>query len=321
MSKVVTVVGATGMQGGSVVRALLSTNNYTIRAITRNRNTDKAKALLSQGVDVVEADMNNMESLRAAFAGSSAIYAVTNFFDVFAEVGVAKSLDIEVKQGINLAKAAAATASLQHYIWSTLPNSHRLSDGKVIVPHYEGKNQVDDYIRAVPALFNNTTFLWVTFYAANINYPWYMPFTIPNSNPAKVYSVWATPAWVPIKMVGDGAVNVGLFVKSILEQPQKTLPSKFVLAATDDMTAGELAAAWAHLQGKESVYLEVDKETYYNMWPIWGEEMDISHMYWELMKDQSFSGESVLTKDDLGVTGLVDTKTAFAKMQADTAGT
>jgi len=148
-----------------------------------------------------------------------------------------------------------------------------------------------------------------------------MPFTIPNSNPAKVCSVWATLAWVPIKLVGDGAVNVGLFVKSILEQPQKTLPGKFVLAATDGMTAGEPAAAWAHLQGKESVYLEVDKGTYYNKWPIWGEDMDISHMYWELMKDQSFSGESVLTKDDLGVTGLVDTNAAFAKMQVDTVGT
>ena len=51
---------------------------------------------------------------------------------------------------------------------------------------------------------------------------------------------------------------------------------------------------------------------------MWGEDMDLSHMYWELMKDQSFTatGESILTKDDLGVTGLVDTKAAFAKMQA-----
>jgi hypothetical protein len=168
------------MQGGSVVQGLLSTKNYNIRAITRNLKSDKAKALLAQGVDVVEADMNNVE--------------------------------IEVKQGINLAKAAAATASLQHYIWSTLPNSRRVSDGKVIVPHYEGKNQVDDYIRANPALFNKTTFLWITFYAANINYPWEMPFSIPNSNPTKVYTVRATPSWVPIKLVGDGAVNVGLFV-------------------------------------------------------------------------------------------------------------
>jgi hypothetical protein len=265
MSKIVTVVGATGMQGGSVVQGLLSTKSYTIHAITGNRKSDKAKALFAQGVDVVEADMNNVESLQVAFIGAYAVYGVTNFFDVFPEVGKAKSVEIEVKQGINLAKAAAATASLQHYIWSTLPNSRRVSDGKVIVPHYEGKNQVDNYIRANPALFNKTTFLWITFYAANINYPWYMPFSIPNSNPTKVYTVWATPSWVPIKLVGDGAVNVSLFVKSILEQPQKTLPGKFVLAATDDMTAGELASAWSHVAGKEAVYLQVDKETYYNM--------------------------------------------------------
>jgi hypothetical protein len=119
-------------------------------------------------------------------------------------------------------------------------------------------------------------------------------------------------------LVGDGTVNVGLFVKSILEQPQKTLPGKIVLAATDDMTAGEIAAAWAQLEGKEAVYLQVDKDTYYNMWPMWGEDMDLAHMYWEFMKEQTFTaaGESILTKDDLGVTGLVDTKAAFAKMQA-----
>jgi hypothetical protein len=255
MSKVVTVVGATGVQGGSVVQGLLSTKDFTVRAITRNRKSDEAKSLLAQGVDVVEADINDVESLQAAFAGSYAIYSMTNFFEAFPKVGMAKGIEIEAKQGINLAKAAAATASLQHYIWSTLPNSRCVSAGKVIVPHYEGKNQVDDYIRANPALFNKTTFLWVTFYTANINYPWYMPFAIPNFDPTKVYTVWATPAWVPIMLIGDGTVNVGLFVKSILEQPQKSLPGKFVLAATDDMTAGEIAAAWAQLEGKEAVYL------------------------------------------------------------------
>jgi hypothetical protein len=161
-----------------------------------------------------------------------------------------------------LAKAAAATASLQHYIWSTLPNSRRVSAGKAIVPHYEGKNKVDEYIKTDLALFHKTTFLWVTFYAANINYPWYMPFNIPNSDPSRVYTVWATPAWVPIKLIADGTTNVGLFVKSILDQPEKTLPGRFVLAATGDMTAAELTATWAHLQGKEAVTLQVDKETY-----------------------------------------------------------
>jgi hypothetical protein len=316
MSKIVTVVGATGMQGGSVVQSLLHAKDYAIRAITRSRQSDKAKALLAQGVEVVEADINDLESLKAAFAGSYAIFAVTNFFEALPTLGKVKAGEIEVQQGINLAKAAAATSSLRHYIWSSLPNSRRVSDGQVTVPYYESKNKVDDYIKADSALFNKTTFLWVTFYAANINYPWYMPFSIPGSDPAKVYTVWATPASIPIKLVGDGAVNVGLFVKSILEQPGKTLPGKFVLAATDEMTAEEFTAAWARQEGKEAVTLQVDKETYSNMWPVWGEVMDLSHMYWEVMKDKTYSGEeNILTKDDLNVKGLVDTKAAFAKMR------
>jgi hypothetical protein len=316
MSKIVTVVGATGTQGGSVVQSLLQTKDYTLRAVTRNRKSDGAQALLAQGVDIVEADLNDLQSLQAAFTGSYAIYSVTNFFEAFPKTGDTKAIEIEVKQGINLAKAAAATTSLQHYIWSTLPNSRRVSNGKVIVPHYEAKNQVDDFIKATPELFNKTTFLWVTFYSGNINYPWYKPFPVPNSNPAKLYIVWATPANVPMKLIGDESVNVGLFVKAILEQPQKTLPGKFVLAASDDMTAEELMSAWAQLEDKGLVFLQVGKNVYYDMWPIWGEIMDKSHQYWELMKDLSFTGESVLTKDDLGVTGLVNTKAAFAKIQA-----
>jgi hypothetical protein len=66
---------------------------------------------------------------------------------------------------------------------------------------------------------------------------------------------------------------VGLFVKSILDQTEKTLLGKFVLAATDEMTAQELIVAWAHLEGKEAVVLQVDKLTYYNMWPLWGEDV------------------------------------------------
>jgi len=317
MSKIVTVVGATGMQGGSVVRSLLSATEFSVRGITRNRESDAAKALLAQGVDVVEADINDVESLQAAFAGSYAIYAVTNFFEALPKVGAVKSIEIEVQQGINLAKAAAATTSLQHYVWSTLPNSRRVSNGKVIVPYYESKNRVDDYIKKDPTLYCKTTFLWVSFYAANINYPWYMPFTVPNSDPRKVYSMWATPADVPIKLSGDATVNVGLFVRAILEQPEKTLPSTAVLVATDDMTAESLAGEWARLQGKEAVYVPVDKVTYYDMWPVWGPVMDKSHSYWELMREQTYTGEAVvLTKDDLGVTGLVDTKAAFAQMQA-----
>jgi uncharacterized protein YbjT (DUF2867 family) len=116
MSKVVTVVVATGMQGGSVGQAFLNSEEYSIRAITRNRQSEQVKALLAGGVEIVEADINNLESLIAAFAGSYAIYSVTNFFEAFPTVGNEKAIEIQVHQGINLAKAAIATASLQHYI-------------------------------------------------------------------------------------------------------------------------------------------------------------------------------------------------------------
>ena len=171
---------------------------------------------------------------------------------------------------------------------------------------------MDAYIRGDPELLRKTTFFWVTFYAANIKYPWYMPFQIPNSDPNKVYAVWATPSWVPIKLIGDGTTNVGLYVKSILDKPHKTLPTKSVLATTDDMTAAEMTELWASVQGKHGVLLQVNKDTYYNMWPQWGKIMDMSHSYWEMMKEQSFSGEEgILTKDDLKVNGLIGTKAAF----------
>ena len=82
---------------------------------------------------------------------------------------------IETAQGINLAKAASATPTLKHYIWSTLPNGSKVSGGKYVVPHFEAKNQIDAYIKSDPALFSKTTFLWVAFFASNIFFPMFTP--------------------------------------------------------------------------------------------------------------------------------------------------
>src|SRR5436309_2780107 len=107
--KIISVVGATGVQGRSVIDALLKDGTYSIRAITRNPDSNTAKTLASQGVQVVKADANDVASLTEAFKGSSVIYAVTDFFEPFAKYGPEKATEIEVQQGINLAKAAAAT--------------------------------------------------------------------------------------------------------------------------------------------------------------------------------------------------------------------
>ncbi|KAK3067595.1 hypothetical protein LTR53_015451 [Teratosphaeriaceae sp. CCFEE 6253] len=316
MAKLVTVLGATGAQGGSVVRALLSDKSCKIRAVTRSRKSEKAQALAAQGVEVVEADVHDPTSLQAAFVGSHAIYAITNFFEAFPAVGKDKAIDVEVQMGTNIADAAAAVPDLHHFIWSTLPNSKRNSNGKVVVPHYEGKNRVEDYIKSLPELVAKTTFLLVPWYAQNIFYPFYQPFAIPTADPDTLYQVQATGASVPWKVAGDISVNLGLFVRAILEQPDKTLPGKYVLAALDDMTPEEIVSAWAAPQGKKGKMLQISREQYYSMWPMWAEVMDLSQQYLELMGEKSYLGEhSLVTREDLGLEGLVGTAEFFARVQ------
>ncbi|KAK7422007.1 hypothetical protein QQZ08_009728 [Neonectria magnoliae] len=316
MTKLVSVIGATGIQGGSVVRALLNDDAYTVRAVTRNLESVAAVSLRDMGAEVVEADLNNVSSLQRAVAGSYAIFAATNFFEPFATVGSDKAMEMESTQGINLANAAAATPTLRHYIWSTLPNATHISQGKISIPHFTSKNTVDSYIRSDPELLRKTTFLWVTMYASNLQYPFYKPFLVPTAGLNKYVQLLATPSSVPFTLIGDARTNVGLFARAILDQPQKTLPAKFVLGATDTMTAGELLSLWASVKGKEAEYAMVDKKTYYGLWPGWAELMDKAHMYWDLVQERSYSGEdSLLTKDDLGIIGLVDTAAAIARMQ------
>ena len=84
-------------------------------------------------------------------------------------------MKVETAQGINLAKAASTTPTLKHYIWSTLPNGKKISNGKYIVPHFEAKNQIDAYIKTDPVLLPKTTFVWITYFASNLFFPMFQP--------------------------------------------------------------------------------------------------------------------------------------------------
>ncbi len=194
MTNLVVVVGATGKQGGSVVSALLKEGSYKIRGITRNTSSRSTHHLTAQGVEMVSADLNSEESLSAAFqasplprvhsprqveltnlVGSHSNLRSHSLLEPFLTQSPSDCIRIEYTQGVNLARATSRTPTLKHYIWSTLPNSRQISDGKLIVPHYEGKNRVDDYIRADKVLFPKATFLWATFYAVNFQLPNFAP--------------------------------------------------------------------------------------------------------------------------------------------------
>lgn len=85
------------------------------------------------------------------------------------------AVQVESAQGINLARAAAQTSTLKHYIWSTLPNTRKISGGKYVVPHFESKNKVDDFIKDTPALYEKTTFLWLAWFGSNFLFPVFRP--------------------------------------------------------------------------------------------------------------------------------------------------
>jgi uncharacterized protein YbjT (DUF2867 family) len=141
--KMIAVVGATGAQGGGLVRAILSDKNggFAVRALTRDVNSEKAKALAKLGAEVVAANVDDVESLKRAFNGAYGAFCVTFFWEHF-------SPEKESAQAKAMAQAAKQ-AGVQHVIWSTLEDTRQwvpLSDnrmptlqGKYKVAHFDGK--------------------------------------------------------------------------------------------------------------------------------------------------------------------------------------
>ena len=124
--RLVTIVGATGAQGGAVLRALLGNNEYRIRGLTRDVNSDKAKAVqqLSDEIEMVQCDLNSTDDVQRAFEGSWAIYALTDFW---AQPDLP---ELEVEHGRRMADVAAQLKSKPFYIFSIAEDVDRLSGGK-----------------------------------------------------------------------------------------------------------------------------------------------------------------------------------------------
>src|ERR1700752_306637 len=149
--KLIAVIGSTGQQGGSVVRALQAQGQFNVRALTRN--PDKHRGLADE---VVEADLDRPETLKAAFAGAYGVFLVTNFWEPGTD---------EIKQA-TAAGRAAKEAGVKHFIWSTLPDVEEISGGKLHVPHFTGKAKVDQIVKE--AGFANHTFVVAPFYYQNL---------------------------------------------------------------------------------------------------------------------------------------------------------
>src|SRR5215210_3980879 len=200
--KIVAVVGSTGSQGGGLANAILSdpSGGFAVRAITRDPSKDKAKALAAKGAEVVKADIDDLESLKKAFAGAYGVYAVTNFWEHF-------SGEKEKTQAKNIADAAKA-AGVKHVIWSTLEDTRNLMkpddkrmpmlQEKYRVPHFDAKAEANAYFEGVPTTFLVTSFYWDNLYSFGL---------APKKGEDGVYS-WTFPMG-DSKLAGIAAEDIG----------------------------------------------------------------------------------------------------------------
>lgn len=167
--KIIAVTGATGAQGGGLARAILedARSPFTVRALTRHPESDRARELSDLGADVVGADLDDAASVREAFEGAYGAFCVTNFWEHY-------SPEREQVQARHMAQAASEVG-LAHVIWSTLEDVRRwvpLSDdsmptlnGRYKVPHFDGKGAIDHVFTdlGVPTTFLRASFYWENF--------------------------------------------------------------------------------------------------------------------------------------------------------------
>jgi len=246
--KIIAVVGATGAQGGGLVRAILADKQggFTLRAITRNVDSDKAKALAKLGAEVVAANVDDAASLKRAFAGAHGAYCVTFFWDHF-------SPDKEKAQARAMAEAAKG-AGLRHVIWSTLEDTRRwvpLADnrmptlmGSYKVPHFDAKGESD---RVFTDLGVPTTCLLTSFYWDNLIHFGMGPKPGPDGK------LLFTLPMGDRKLPGIATEDIGKCAYGIFKRGT-TLIGKTVGIAGGHLTGQQMAAALAKALGKDVVH-------------------------------------------------------------------
>jgi len=257
--KIIAVMGATGAQGGGLVRAILKEKSglFAARALTRDVKSDKARALADQGAEVVAADLDDLGSLKRAFAGAHGAYCVTFFWEHF-------SPEKEIA-GARAMAQAARHAGLQHAIWSTFEDTRKwipLSDdrmptlmGKYKVPHFDSKAEAN---AAFTELRLPTTFLLTSFYWENLIYFGMGPkkgsdgklaFTLPMGDK---------------KLPGMTSEDIGKCAYGIFQRGSEFI-GKTVGVAGEHLTGTLMAASLAKALGQEVRYNSVTPDAYRNL--------------------------------------------------------
>jgi uncharacterized protein YbjT (DUF2867 family) len=254
--KTIAVVGATGAQGGGLVRAILAdpSGGFAARALTRDPGGAKAKELAKLGAEVVAANVDDVDSLKKAFAGAHGAFCVTFFWDHF-------SPEKELAEARAMAQAAK-DAGLKHVIWSTLEDTRKwvpLDDprmptlqGKYKVPHFDAKGEANAIFSelGVPTTFLNTSFYWdnlVHFGSGPTKGPdGKLSFVLPMGDK---------------KLPGIAAEDIGRCAYGVFKRGPELI-GKTVGIAGEHLTGAQMAAELTRALGQEVVHGNVTPEAY-----------------------------------------------------------
>lgn len=254
--KIITVFGATGAQGGGLAHAILGDANseFAVRAVTRDVNTEKAKALAALGAEVVAGDVDDASSVKKALEGAYGAYFVTFFWAHF-------SAEKETAEAKMMAEAAK-DAGLEHVIWSTLEDVRNyvpLDDdsmptlqGKYKVPHFDGKGEADKFFTEAGLPI---TFLLASFYWDNMIYFGMGPKRGADGKLAITFPMGDK------KMAGIAAEDIGKCAYGIFKKGESYI-GKSVGIAGDQLTLADMAATLSDAIGEEVAYNKITPAQY-----------------------------------------------------------
>jgi uncharacterized protein YbjT (DUF2867 family) len=242
--KLIAVVGATGQQGGAVVRALQASSQFKVRALTRTPTKHP-----NLGDEVVLADFNRPETLRAAFAGAYGVFLLTNSWEAGGE---------EPQQAL-AAINAAKDAGVQHLVWSTLPNVEAISGGTIDVPHFTEKAKIERRVRE--AGFAYHTFVVAPFYYQNL-----VGAMAPQKQADGSFG-WVLPLDPERRVIHMGDITeLGRVVAGAFAQPNRAGHGEHLALVGDFLSFNEIVATLAR-QGHKFSFARVPREVFASWFP------------------------------------------------------
>jgi uncharacterized protein YbjT (DUF2867 family) len=254
--QIIAVFGATGAQGGGLVRAIAADKNgpFTARAITRRPDSDKAMALAALGVEVVAGDTDTPASLAPALAGAYGAFCVTNYWEHHSAE----------REGVQAAAMARATkqAGVQHVVWSTLEDTRKwipLGDtrlptlyGKYKCPHFDSKGQMDETFakEGAPTTYMMAAFYWDNFIHFGMG---------PRAGDDGTLTL-ALPLG-GVNLPGIGAEDIGRSAYGIFRQGTSTVGQRIGVAG-ESLSGADMAAKMARALGKPVRFFDMPFDMY-----------------------------------------------------------